>query len=72
MTEHFYGKYSPALARHRDYLGHPLCARLDDDICSGWFSVEYGLRQECAFAPLLFNIVLTAVIQVALVYFEVD
>ena len=30
--------------------------RLDDRVCSSWFTMEQGLGQGCVFAPLLFNI----------------
>ena len=36
--------------------------RLDDRVCSGWFAVEQGLRQECVLVPLPFNIFVAAVI----------
>ena len=48
------------------------CVRLDDRVCSGWFAVEHGLRQACMLAPLLFNIFLTAVINVAYTRFKAD
>ena len=36
--------------------GMRACVRLDDRVCSGWFTAEQGLRQECVLTPLLFNI----------------
>ena len=44
--------------------GMRACVRLDDRVCSRWFVVEQGLRQECVLAPLLFNIFFAAVINV--------
>ena len=35
------------------YDGTRACMRLDDKVCSGWFFVEQGFRQECVLAPLL-------------------
>ena len=32
------------------------CVRLDDRVCSGWFTVDQGLRQGCMLALLVFNI----------------
>ena len=46
--------------------------RLDGRVCSGWFAVEQGLRQECVLAPLLFNIVFAAVIKVVSMRFKAD
>ena len=48
------------------------CVRLDGRVCSRWFAVNQGLRQECVLAPLLFNISFTAVINVASTRFKVD
>ena len=45
--------------------GMRACVRLDDSVCSGWFAVEQGLCQGCVLAPLLFNVIFAAVIQVA-------
>lgn len=36
--------------------------RLDDGECSGWFSVDQGLDQECVLPSLLFIIYVAAVI----------
>ena len=53
--------------------GMRACVRLGDRVCSGWFAVERGLRQECVLAPLLFNIFFfAAVINVAYTYFKAD
>ena len=48
------------------------CVRLDDRMCSGWFAVEQGLRQECVLAPLLFNIFFAVVINMAYTRFKVN
>ena len=39
--------------------------RLDDGECSDKFDVEKGLRQRCVLAPLLLNMIFTAVMRVA-------
>ena len=52
--------------------GMRACVRLDDRVCSRWFAVEKGLRQRCVLAPLLFNIVFAAVINVASTRFKAD
>ena len=52
--------------------GMRACVRLDDTVCSGWFAVEQGLRQECVLASLLFNIFFAAVINVAFTRFTAD
>ena len=44
--------------------------RLDGRVCTGGFGVEQDLRQRCVLAPLLFNIILAAVINVALLRFK--
>ena len=46
--------------------------RLDDRVCSGWFAVKQGLRQECVLAPLLFNIFFAVDINVAYTRFKAD
>ena len=45
--------------------GMRACVRLDDGECSHMFNVEQGLRQGCVLAPLLFKILFTAVLRVA-------
>ena len=45
--------------------GMQACARLDDGECSDKFDVRQGLRQGCVLAPLLFNMLFTAVLRVA-------
>ena len=52
--------------------GMRACVRLDDRVCSRWFTVEQGLRQGCVLAPLLFNIFFSAVINVASTRFKAD
>ena len=52
--------------------GMRACVRLDDRVCSRWFSVEHGLRQGCVFTLLLFNIFFAAVINVASTRFKAD
>ena len=44
--------------------------RLDLGECSGYFLVEQNLHQECVLAPLLFNLIFTAVIDVNLTRFK--
>ena len=41
------------------------CVRLDNGECSDKFDVGQGLRQRCVLAPLLFNMLFTAVLRVA-------
>ena len=53
-----------AVIRHF-HDGMQACVRLDDGECSDKLDVRQGLRQRCVFAPLLFNIFLTAVLRVA-------
>ena len=48
------------------------CVRLDDRVCSRKFAVEQGLRQGRVLAPLLFNIVFAAVINVTFTCFKAD
>ena len=52
--------------------GMRACVRLDDRVCSRWFAVEQGLRQECVLAPLLFNIFFAAVINLASTRFKAE
>ena len=47
--------------------------RLDNRVCSGWFTVAQGNHQECVLAPLLFDIFYAAaVINVASTHFKTD
>ena len=57
---------------HQFHHSMRACVRLDDRVCSGWFAVEHGLCQACMLAPLLFNIFLTAVKNVAYTRFKAD
>ena len=52
--------------------GMRACERLDGRVCSGWFAVEQGLRQECVLMPLLFSTFIAAVINVAYTRFKAD
>ena len=75
------GQYSPVLACHIQNMisiirqfhdGMRACVRLDDKVCSGWFAVEQGLRQECVLARLMFIIFFTVVINVAFTRYKAD
>ena len=52
--------------------GMRACERLDGGVCSGWLTVEQGLRQGCVLAHLLFNIFFAAVVNVAYTHFKAD
>ena len=53
--------------------GRRACVRPDDGICSDWFEVEQGLRQECVMLfSLLFNIFFAVVLNVVLQSFRED
>ena len=41
------------------------CVRLDDGECSNKFDVGQGRRQGCVLAPMLFNVLFTAVLRLA-------
>ena len=45
--------------------GMRACVRLDGGRVSEWFEIGQGLRQGCVPAPILFNIVFTAVLNTA-------
>ena len=48
------------------YKGMKAYVRSDDGVCSDWFEVEQGLRQECVRFPLLFKFFFAAVLTVVL------
>ena len=52
--------------------GMGACVRPDDGVCSDWFEVKQGLRQECVLFLLLFNIFFAAVLNVVLERFSED
>ena len=48
------------------------CVRLDDRVCSRWFTVEQGVRQGCMLALLPFYTFFVAVINSASTRFKAD
>ena len=50
---------------HQFHDGMQASVRLADGECSDNFDVRQGLRQGCVLAPLLFNLIFTAVLLVA-------
>ena len=49
-----------------------VCVRLDDRVCSGWFSVEQVIRQGYVLEALLFNNFFAAVLNVVSAHFKAD
>ena len=59
-----------AIQHFHDVMGG--FVRPDDGICSDWFEVRQGLRQECVLSALLFNTFFAAVLTVVLQRFSED
>ena len=74
---HLFGMGSSVSEYHRKvirqfYDDMRACVWNDEGVCSEWFEVVQGLRQECVLFPLLFNVLFPAVLLVALGRFSED
>ena len=52
--------------------GMRACVRLDSRVYSEGFAVDQGLRHVCMLAPLLFNILFVAVVNVVYTHFKAE